>query len=548
MRPQRQESKGIVYTKRWVVDLILDFVGYRSDEDLATRRAVEPAAGEGAFLLPMVDRLLASLEKHDRPLTDAREALSAYELDLDALLYARDLVVDRLIGAGLKQREAARVASGWFVEGDYLLRAANDPLADYVVGNPPYIRYDDIPPELFARYRSGCPTMIGRCDIYVGFIEAGIKQLKAQGKLGFICADRWMRSAYGAQLRRYVADSASVDVVIEMHKAPAFDDEVSAYPAVIVLRRGEQERPLVGSADASAEGASDVTESITDALIEVAENRRDDIPGFTATRLDSWYGGATAWPWGAPHELSMLKWLEERFRPLEDSATGTRVGIGIATGADSVFVTKDPAVAEPERLLPLAMGADTRSGTLEWSGHYLVNPWTSQGLADLEEFPRLAHYLSRHDSILSRRKVFQSDEQPHYRTIDRVITGLLEREKLYFPDMKMEAHPVLDRGRTYPHHNLYFVTSDVWDLEVLGGILLSKVAELFVSCYCVKMRGGTLRFQAQYLRRIRVPNPTGVPDKVADALRQAFHERDRAAATAAAIEVYGLRELAEELL
>ena len=51
--------------------------------------------------------------------------------------------------------------------------------------------------------------------------------------------------------------------------------------------------------------------------------------------------------------------------------------------------------------------------------------------------------------------------------------------------------PVLDSGQTYPHHGLYFVTSDQWDLEVLGGLLLSDIAELFVATYCVKMRAAS---------------------------------------------------------
>jgi hypothetical protein len=106
--------------------------------------------------------------------------------------------------------------------------------------------------------------------------------------------------------------------------------------------------------------------------------------------------------------------------------------------------------------------------------------------------------------------------------------------------MKAASHPVLEPGGHYPHHNLYWIVSDSWDLEVLGGLLLSAVAEAFVGAYGVKMRGGTMRFQAQYLRLIRVPTPGSVPREVADLLRDAFRHRDRAAATAAAISAYGL--------
>jgi hypothetical protein len=183
----------------------------------------------------------------------------------------------------------------------------------------------------------------------------------------------------------------------------------------------------------------------------------------------------------------------------------------VATGADKVFITTDASVAEPERLLPLAMAQDTRTGTVQWSGHYLVDPWGSDDhLVDLDEYPKLAAYYGANAEALRRRNIARRDSARWYRTIDRVTHALLKRDKLYFPDMKLQANPVLDRGETYRHHNLSFIVSDTWDLEVLGGLLLSKVAEMFVASYCVKMRGGTLRFQAQYLRRIRVPRQSQI--------------------------------------
>ncbi|MGH9307612.1 MAG: hypothetical protein ACRD0I_12125, partial [Acidimicrobiales bacterium] len=60
------KSRGVVYTKSWVVDLILDLAGYRPTADLAALYAVEPAAGEGAFLVPMIRRLLESIAIHGR--------------------------------------------------------------------------------------------------------------------------------------------------------------------------------------------------------------------------------------------------------------------------------------------------------------------------------------------------------------------------------------------------------------------------------------------------------------------------------------------------
>jgi hypothetical protein len=338
-----------------------------------------------------------------------------------------------------------------------------------------------------------------------------------------------------------------MEAVIEMHDAPAFKEEVSAYPAVTVMRRSEQHSVLVASAGTSA-GSLPSGEPLAHAVTELAARNRTSVPGFRAARLPEWYTGSDPWPWARPEVLELLQQLEATCRPLEDSATGTKVGIGVATGADKVFITTDSTLVEPDRLLPLAMGADTRSGKLSWSGHYLVDPWQSNGrLVDLRKYPKLHAYFDRHAEVLRQRNIATRESDRWYRTIDRVNHSLRYREKLYFPDMKVQTHPVLDRGQTYPHHNLYFIVSDTWDLEVLGGLLLSRIAEIFVASYCVKMRGGTLRFQAQYLRRIRVPESRQISPAIQLRLREAFVHHDRHAATEAAMAAYGVDALPSEL-
>jgi hypothetical protein len=543
-----KEPRGVVYTRRWVADLILDLAGYRPDQDLAALYVVEPSAGEGAFLVPMISRLLASLAVHGRELSDARNSIRAYELDADAASRAIGLAVGELVEHGASPSEAQKLAEGWVITGDYLLASPQDRRADLVVGNPPYIRYDDLPDGALEAYRRLYPTMVGRCDIYVGFIEAGLRQLADGGVLGFICADRWMRSAYGAELRRMISSAFAVEAVIEMHDAPAFEDDVSAYPAVVVIRRAAQRTALIASAGPKAAPPSG-GQSLADALSALSRGDQPAVRGgFTATTVDRWFSGNGPWPSLEPRQLALLQRLEAQFAPLEDKLTGTKISIGIATGADKVFITTDPDLVEADRLVPLAMTADTRDGTLRWSGHYLINPWAEGGgLVDLAAYPRLRSYLEQRKAELECRHVVRRAARDWYGTIDPFHRGLTTRPKLYLPDMKLASNPVLDRGDTYPHHNLYYLTSGAWDLEVLGGLLLSRVAQLFIEAYCVKMRGGTLRFQAQYLRRIRVPEPTTMPVGIRDRLREAFCTRDTEAATAAAVEAYDIADLATVL-
>lgn len=78
-------AAGVVYTKPWMVALILDLAGYTVERDLGRAVAVEPSAGDGAFLAEMVRRLVVSCRLNGTPLKDTAEAIRAYEIDVSAV-------------------------------------------------------------------------------------------------------------------------------------------------------------------------------------------------------------------------------------------------------------------------------------------------------------------------------------------------------------------------------------------------------------------------------------------------------------------------------
>lgn len=540
LAPDPGADYGEVFTRRWVVELILDLVGYTADRDLGRQVLVEPSCGTGAFLVPVAERLIESASSHGHDLRSLGPAIRAFDLLEANAQRARKAVAQLLVEHGLDGDEAEVMAGEWVTTSDFLLYAHESASADYVVGNPPYIRLENVPRRTMDAYRRICPTMRGRADIYVGFIERGLDLLKSGGALSFICADRWMRNQYGADLRALVTADYAVDAVIAMHDVDAFEDDVSAYPAIVVLRNASQGKAVVVDANAGFDEAD------APGLATWAKRGRRKVVterSYEASRVDGWFAGRDLWPAGSPSQLALLAALEARFAPLQDPATGTRVGIGVATGCDEIYITDDADLVEDDRLLPLLQAHDLADGSATWSGRYLVNPWNGSGLVDLDRYPRLARYLDDNQRRLRGRHIAQQRPATWYRTIDRVHQDLTAMPKLLIPDIKAAAHPVLDEGGHYPHHNLYYVVSDVWDLEVLGGLLLSDVANLFVGAYCVKMRGGTYRFQAQYLRRIRVPDSRSISRSDARSLARAFRDRDRERATGVAADVYGLRAI-----
>jgi hypothetical protein len=530
-------THGEVFTRRWVVEVLLDLTGYTADQDLGAITLCEPSVGAGAFLVPIVERLIASADRYGRDVHLLRGALRCFDLQGHNVELCRKLIVPMLVDAGCGEPEATDLAESWVTEADFLLD--DTPVdADVVVGNPPYIRLEDLDPSVSDEYRRRWPTMAGRADIYVGFYERSLDILTPGGLLGFICADRWMRNQYGSRLRQLVAARYAMDTVWVMHDVDAFEEQVSAYPAITVLRNGTQGEAVVASTDASFDGDSAHALARWSAAASGDESTG---AGYSAHRLPHWFPGDEMWPAGNPSRLALIELLNDRFGPLHDPAAGTRIGIGVATGADRTYVISDPSLIEADRALPLAVGRDLRTGTFEWGGSYLANPWAPDGtLVDLDEYPLLRRHLETAGDQLRSRHTAKKSPANWHRTIDKVNHAILDRPKLLFRDLGAVANPVLEPGGFYPHHNLYFLVSDTWDLEVLGGLLLSRVAQAFIEAYGVKMRGGTLRFQAQYLKRIRVPDPATIDPQTTEALRQAFRTRDADAATAAAAAAYGI--------
>lgn len=82
-----------------------------------------------------------------------------------------------------------------------------------------------------------------------------------------------------------------------------------------------------------------------------------------------------------------------------------RLGIGVASGCDEVYITEDLDLVEKDRMLPLFFMRDWRAGQREGT-KCLVNPWNDDGtLVDLDDYPKLKGYLGKNEERLRRRRV-----------------------------------------------------------------------------------------------------------------------------------------------
>lgn len=526
-------APGVVFTKDWVVDFVLDVAGYNSEQSLASGCVIEPSCGDGAFLRRIVMRLCESA-RHEGRLSSLEivGCIRAYDTDADAVQKSRHVVCDALSAWGFSGNEARTLANTWVLQEDFLL--SDVPTAQWVVGNPPYVRSTLIPRETRESYarRLSCVTM--GSDLYVGFFQKGLNALADDGALCFICADRWLQNRYGSRLRAFVSKAYSLDAHVRMHGVNAFEDNVAAYPAISLLRRGAG-RP-VRYVECEPKFCEDDVSSVEDWLFEgIGTHMANASVGVLPPLL-----GSASIPLASPERLRLLGELTRRHPTLEDA--GVRLGIGVASGCDEVYVTEDEDLVERDRMLPLFFMRDWRAGRRDVM-KCLVNPWNDDGtLVDLDAYPRLRSYLAQNEGRLRRRRVARDHPDAWYRTLDKPNLSLIGQEMLLFPDMAARSDPVYSDGTRYPHHNCYWMTSDEWDVHALGGLMMSDLVEAYVDAFGVKMRGSTLRFQAQYLRMVHIPRASQIDVETMKELAEAFATGDRRRANKASRRAYGLED------
>jgi hypothetical protein len=202
----------------------------------ASTRVLEPSFGTGAFLLPLVARLV-ELRGGDFARV-MRENVSGVELDPE--LYGRCV-------AALEARWGELPSGHGLVRGDYFRFAAGDARFDLVVGNPPFggtfdADIEDALDRRFGRYRGHKLKK----ETYSFFVAKAIDELAPGGRLRFICSDTFLTIKTMRGLRELLLDSGSVTVADlpgsfeETAQPMVVLDLVAGLPARDAAVRGER--------------------------------------------------------------------------------------------------------------------------------------------------------------------------------------------------------------------------------------------------------------------------------------------------------------------
>lgn len=478
---------GDVFTKPCVVDYMLDMVGYTADKDLSMTSIMEPSCGEGEFIISIIERLADSASRFGFDLNEAYHR-NVYASDLDEAKVLR--CIER-IKVAFPEIENPGIK---IVTEDYLL--AEHVAVDVVIGNPPYIRYEQIPETKLNVYKNKFATFYYRADMYVLFFEHSLKQMKRGGKHCFICANRWMKNQYGKNLRELVARYYSLSTIINLEGADAFDEEVLAYPAITLIE------------DKSHNDKLKFAETN-----DVEELRFLNFRELTTPEGDDWSS-----MFNTVAQTSTFSLIEEQ---------GFKIGIGVATGADNIFISNDiKGQVEDELLIPSLNARDLQGNAMKWGGRYLINPYDANGkLIPLDAYPKAKRYFESHRGRLSSRHKAAKNPAAWYGTIDKITPSLQHQPKILLPDISGNSFIFVDEGKYYPQHNIYYITGGTQQqLQILAALLMSDFVRTQLENVTNKMNGGYARWQSQHLRKLYIPNVSEISASLAAPLLDCYRQ------------------------
>ena len=434
-----------VYTMPVVASSILDAVGWRADTDLSDLRLLEPAAGNGEFVVQAGERLVSSCRAlgTEPTIQLLRPRITAFELHPPAASEAQHRVRVSLQATGVSTATASACAAAWVRNADFLL--SEMPPADHthVVGNPPYIRWSRIPACLKSTYEERLPRRVIRGDLFLPFLDRAFDLLPPGGKCGFLCSDRWMYMAFAERFRQTWLPWLDILSNDPVSAAEVFDRRVDAYPTILIASKRTTQKPQ--------------------------------------------YRVAVRHAWRTLDDLQYV------------------IKAGPALGHTPAFVVRpDEDDVEPELLFPWIHSSEVLDGSINWQGRRVIAMFADDGnLIDLQRFPGLQHRLQKFLPELSKRSIVRHGA-PWYRTIERVRSTDWLRPKLLVPELARVPRIAIDRSGAIPSHGVYaiFAPGDrIEDLyEILGDGGLARALDGIAP----RLKGNYTRCYKRFLSRIRI--------------------------------------------
>ncbi|UOR98893.1 class I SAM-dependent DNA methyltransferase [Helicobacter pylori] len=395
---------------------------------------------------------------------------------------------------------------------------------DCIIGNPPYIRQEqirDIKPLLEKQYQGFYNST---ADLYTYFFALAYHLLKEKGFNAFITSNKYARAKYGAKLREWLLKKTTIVSYMELNALKVFE---SATVDTSIMSFIKQTPPKENSFKYYEPTPDDKSDLKSARSLPMKQN---------ALSTESFiFADATL--------LDLRDKMESVGTPLKD--WDIQIYRGILTGANEAFIiptekreeilnackTQEERKRTETLIKPILRGKDIKRYSYEWAGEWVIFiPWhfpNTNNPKNMEEneqdfsihYPIIySHLLSHKDKLLKRNKD-ETGKRYEWYCLQRWAANYyqdFEKEKIVYPCiMAKEPYFVYEEKGFYAPAPANIITGDKTEIKYITALLNSKC--IYFAMRKFYMGGGIEgELKTNNLEKIPIPQITPQNQKLAD--------------------------------
>ena len=406
---------------------------------------------------------------------------------------------------------------------------------DVVIGNPPYIRVQDLNHNTIDYYKQNYYSAFKRLDISILFSELGLNILTKEGYLTYITSNQFFKAEYGRRIRELVYNHLVLNV--DFSKVTVFEG-LATYVSVLVFHKTKYNLTPILFKDVIGLPESHEKQMFLQIDRSILKN-------------DTW-------------EFNLHQSLKNKI--FKSKPTIKQVGkltYGIITGHDDAFIFDKNELAQItdtyEYFYEFIRPQFYKKYEKPKSNQYIFYPYKDdQSIIDegiIKRNKLFYNFLLSKKEILENRqdsrKTIKSKGLSWYSLIRKIDLKLTNSKKILFYDVGAEPNFTLDStgllfGGGTSH--CLTITDDLFTTEYILALLNSKLFFWLIKDICPIKMGDARKYGLSYIERLPIAKSN--PDiqlKICNLVNQIFEHQDKMEICSNQIDqlvyqIYGLTE------
>gem|GEM_PF-15148 len=382
----REERKrlGQFYTPESVIDYILDQTGYT--DAIEDKKIIDISCGSGGFITRAAKRLIQKLKENNDKSTIVNKVINnIYGLDINPfacylaetniLIQLLDIIVEIKKENPRYKMPKIKIFQTNTMETPTLLSNEEQeirdiknrsgqlaPGFDFVVGNPPYLEAKKMDKKTKELCAETCPqAATGAFDLFVCFIDKGLRLLKKGGQFGYIFPNKFLIANYAKRMREELLNNYSIKEIIDVSECEVFEN-VSVYPVILIVENKESKNNVITTAEKIVSTKNLEDKNFITSKIKQDAYKRDDLIFFIL-------------PSDKKQNSLLVKLLGEQYKTLDNYLTIRWTISFHASGLRNKFLFPEKPQSEFAKKLiggkSFAGNDDINRYKLKWGGWWI---------------------------------------------------------------------------------------------------------------------------------------------------------------------------------